>query len=201
MTVFQLSYAMLWALALVLGLASVVLLYLLAQLQARAGQASAGYGVNLIGRPIPGKAKDGFSGVSIDVRPFEHQSNIALVLSPDCSTCRNLMSELKANQSGDIAELPLWILCMGDFDRCQAAVSGLRFFPVLVQDVRDQEAIDLLRVGFPAAIVVNQAGIIIDVHHRMSINGIVAALKTLRQRDRTRALRNEESAPQAVEAV
>lgn len=198
-TLFQASYVLLWVLALVLALASVVLLYLLAQLQTRAGHADTGYGIKLIGRPIPGTSeKDALSGVPMDTRPFDHERHIALVLSPDCSTCRSLMSELKANQSGDIAELPLWLLCMGDFERCQGAVADLRSFPVLVQDVRDEETIDLRLAGFPAALVLDETGTIVDVQHPLSIKDIVTVVETLRQRDGTRAL---EPAPQDVEAA
>jgi hypothetical protein len=197
MTLFHMSYALLWGLALVLVLASVILLYLLAQLEARIGRATtAGYGINLIGSELSiALAKDALSGVVPDTRAFRNKLHVVLALTPGCGTCRRLINELKAEPHREIAGIPLMLLCMGGFEQCKAAVADLRLTTVCVLDVRDDATADLWLAGFPAALVVDEAGIVIDVRHPLTIKGVVAAVENSKVSRRYRASHHGDAVP------
>jgi hypothetical protein len=177
MNLFQFSYVLLWLLALVLALASVVLLYLLAQLQARVARTGTGYGAKFIGRQLPfSSAKDVHTSVTTRVPVFDHRPHVVLLLSPNCGTCRSLLDEITAATDGDVAGLPLLLLCMGSFDACKSAVAKIHSVPVLVLDVRNDETSDLWLAGFPAAFILDDTGVVIDVRHPLSLQGVMAAI-------------------------
>ena len=177
MTLFQLSYLLLWVLALVLALASVVLLYLLARFQERVARTGTGYGAKFIGRELPFSfAKDAHSGTATRVQAFEHRPHVVLLLSPDCGSCRSLLSELAAATEQHLADLPLSLVCVGSLDACQAAIAKIHSVAILLQDVRNGDPSDLRFVGFPAAFMLDDTGVVTDVRHPWSLQGVMAAV-------------------------
>ncbi len=178
MTLFQVSYLLLWTLAIALVPISAVLLYLLAQLEDQFKREGTGYGNNLIGRKLPTfSAKDPSSGAVRDIHQFPNRIHVILALSPDCTTCRSLMKELSSTASSDLARIRLFVLCMGDLERCKAAVADVRSVPVLVHDEKGDSTSDLWFVGFPAALVIDESGVVVDVRHPLSVKGVIAAVE------------------------
>lgn len=169
MTIFHLSYLLLWALALVLALASVVLLYLLAQLQTRSDRSWVGYEARFLGRELTfSSAKDLRSGQEPASRPFRSRTHVVLILSPNCGSCSSLISELKSEPQNEIGGVPLLLLCTGEFERCKAAVTGVHLAQVLALNGRDDATKSILLLGSPTAVVVNEAGIVVDIRHSAS---------------------------------
>lgn len=179
LTFFELSYALLWLLALVLVPVSVVLLYLHAQLQARSGRAFPS-GSQLIGRKMPVlAAKDLASGVARRIEEIPGRVHAVLLLMPDCGSCVGLMSELRSSSPRDIVDIRLQVLCMGRLNRCQNAVAEIQSAPVLVLDTSDDESADFWRTGAPALLIVNELGTIIDVRRPSALSDIAQAINNV----------------------
>jgi hypothetical protein len=176
-TLFQLSYALLWILALVLVPVCVVLLYLLARLQATPRYAFPA-GAQLIGKKMPVfSAKDPRTGAPREVEAFRGQIHAILALSPDCGSCLRLMNELKSHPIGDLTQARILLLCMGSLERCQAPIADIHSVPVLVLDVMDDKTEQLWLTGLPAVLIVNEAGVIVDVKHASTLHGVLTAIE------------------------
>jgi hypothetical protein len=67
--------------------------------------------------------------------------------------------------------------------------------PVYVLDTRDDSTMDLWLVGFPAALVVDESGVILDVRHPLSVKGVIAALNGASAIERYPMSRQEVAAP------
>jgi hypothetical protein len=185
MTLFQLSYLLLWVLAILLVPVAVILLYLLAQLERLHRREGVGYGNNLIGRKFPA-----FSAVAAStgsVRPiddYKDQLHVVLAVSSDCNTCRGLMAELASMTRHELSTVRLILLCMGDSGRCQEAVAEIGAVPVYIYDNREDATEDLRFAGFPAALVVDESGMVVDVRHPLSIKAAVASIENATLSDR-----------------
>jgi hypothetical protein len=184
-TLFQLSYLLLWVLAIVLVPISVILVYLLAQLGTQSKRDGSGYGNNLIGRQLPEfLAVDAASGFKSSIHIFPGQIHVVLALSSGCTSCKSLMQELSSASSHDVAEIRMLVLCMGDLETCGAAVAGIDSVPVYLHDVRDDSSADLWLAGFPAALVVDESGFVADIRHPLTVKGVIAAVRNATVRDR-----------------
>jgi hypothetical protein len=182
MTVFELSYALLWVLALVLVVATVLLLYLLAQLQEQFGRESSGFGNNLIGRKLPAfQPIDASTGVVRRLDEFGGHEHVILMLTPHCSACKSLAAELKNTSEGKLASLRLLMLCMGGDADCRSVSREIRSVPVLLWDANDDATSELWYVGFPAALIVDGDGLVVDVRHPLSIGGLASAVANSRR--------------------
>jgi hypothetical protein len=180
LTLFQLSYLLLWILAVALVVVAIVLLYLLAQLHSQLRLAPPRR-VNLVGLKFPAfSAKHPMSGETSDNRVFKGQLHAILAVSPNCGSCFRLINELKACCESDLAQVPILLLCLGSLERCRLAVDGIHSIQVLVLDVKDGEAKDLWLIGFPATVIVNEAGHIVDVSHPSTFRGVVSAIQDAR---------------------
>lgn len=180
MTLFQVSYLLLWIFAILLVPISIVLVYLLAQLETLFKREGLGHGNNLIDRKLPTfDVIDVSSGV---VHRFDDvvrgQWHIILAVSAGCGSCASLLKELSSSPIGDIFEIRPLVLCMGELDQCRSAVADLRSVPAYVLNVRDDSTIDLWMAGFPAVLIMDETGLVADVRHPLSIRGLVAAAET-----------------------
>jgi len=181
-TLFQLSYALLWILALVLIPISIVLLYLLAQLQPRS-RLLLHDETKMIGRKMPAlSASELSSGVVRQISEFRGLLHVVLVLSPDCGPCLRLMEEIKSTSRGDPTQFSLLLLCKGQFERCRAVVGDIQGFPVLAFDATGAETAGLWLAGVPATIIVDDAGTVVDVRHPASFGDVIAAVESTRTR-------------------
>lgn len=180
-TLFQLSYALLWMLALTLIPISIVLLYLLAQLQARGGH-SLHDESKLIRQKMPDlSAQELPSGAVRPINELRGQLRVVLVLSPDCASCLRLIEEIRSVSPSDVASIPLLLLCKGQFERCRAVIADIQRVPALALDWRDAEAAGLRLAGVPAAIFVDHAGTVIDVRHPTSFREVITAIESARK--------------------
>lgn len=178
MTLFQVSYLLLWALAIVLIPVSIVLLYLLAQLESQFKREGTGHGNNLIGRKLPGfQVTNVRTGKVENGIGYPGQVHVVLALSDGCNTCRSLMRELAATPSADLKYIRLLVLCMGELEGCKKAVSDIHAVPTYVHDARVEATADLWMAGFPAALVVDASGIVVDVRHPLALKGVRSAVR------------------------
>jgi hypothetical protein len=97
-----------------------------------------------------------------------------------------MMQELAATTSTDFSETRLLVLCIGDLERCKDAVSDIHSVPVYVHDARVESTAELWLAGFPAALIVDEAGFVVDVRHPLSLKGVFAAVKNATLNDRFR---------------
>lgn len=199
MTLFQFSYLLLWALAIVLVPVAVILVYLLAQLESLHRREGSGYGNNLIGRKFPAfSAIDAVTGEMRPVAEFSGQTYVVLLVSPGCNTCRSLIAELTAMTSRKLAQTRVLVLCMGDQGRCTDELRDIRTVPVFAHGEKIEATADLWLAGFPAALVVDDSGMVVDVRHPLSIKGVVSAIENATVSDRYRKSRVQDVAPTRV---
>lgn len=184
MTLFQLSYALLWGLAILLVLASVVLLYLLANLKAQAGRA-AGTSVGghaLVGHSIADlRCKEMHSGKPGLLGDHLGDRNVVICLSVSCGVCRGFLNDLLQRPSG--GEVTFVALCMGELKYCKSLVSSVssgssRAGPVPLVVYDNNERREILTIGTPAALLVNKAGMVIDVLHPSSMEALIKTIST-----------------------
>lgn len=176
MTLFQLSYLALWILALVLVPVSVALLFMLGQLREQAGP---GYRHHLLGRKMPAFSAKDSSGTERRIDEFLDKSRVVLVVSSGCDSCRKLLDDLALRPEEDLEAIGLILVCVGDFRSCSRALSGIHAIAALSLDPRDKndETIDIILAGYPAALLLSDAGVIVDVRHPLSSKGLLAALE------------------------
>lgn len=185
MTLFQLSYLLLWVLAVFQTAVSVIAVYLLAQLRVQIMREGVGQGNNLIERPMPVfPVTDIASGLVQQSGWYTGQTHVVLAVSAGCGSCRGLLQELSSRSAADLSEIHLLVLCMGDAELCKEEAKGIQAVPVYVHEVKVESSADLWRVGFPAALVVDEEGVVVDVRHPLSIKGLLAAVRNATWRDR-----------------
>jgi hypothetical protein len=177
MTLFHLSYLLLWLLAILLIPVSFVLVYLLAQLESQFRREGLGHGNNLIGRRLPT-----FGGIEAATGAAQRidevvrgQRYIILAVSAGCGSCASLIKELSSAQIGGISDIRILVLCMGEQGQCRSAMADLRSIPVYLLDARDDSTVDLWMVGFPAALFLDEFSIVADVRHPLTIRGLITA--------------------------
>jgi hypothetical protein len=184
MTAYHLSYALLWLLAILLLPTCAVLLYVLTQLKEQFSREAAGFGNNLINRKLELlPTKDAVTGVARDFDTFPGETHIILVASPGCASCKSILAELASTTRGSLSDLRIAILCMGNFERCRAALADIQSVPTLVVDVNNDITSDLWFIGTPATIVVDREGIVADVRHPLTMKGIRAVFNEAREGD------------------
>lgn len=103
MTLFQLSYLLLWVLALLLIPVSVILLYLLAQLGVQIKREGVGQGNNLIQRAMPAfPVTDLATGLIQSSGWYPGRTHVVLAVSAGCNSCRSLLQELSSKTAAEL---------------------------------------------------------------------------------------------------
>jgi hypothetical protein len=122
MTLFQLSYSFIWALAIVLIPISALLLYLQANLKVQVKYVtdSGALGHALVGRSLGAltgtQVPTGKTGV---LESFLGQKNVVLALSPHCGSCNSWLSQLSSDSIRKLNDIVFVVLCMGQQQLCE----------------------------------------------------------------------------------
>jgi hypothetical protein len=66
-------------------------------------------------------------------------------------------------------------------------VAGIDSVPVYLHDVRDDSSADLWLAGFPAALIVDESGIVADIRHPLNVKGLISAVENATLTDRYQA--------------
>lgn len=187
MSMYQLSYGLLWTLAIALMPVCFALYRLMKKLKFQVllqtargvnGRALLGQSLaNLLCREVP-------SGQGRLLSHYLKEKNILLVISPHCNTCNVMLEDIRSYTPEKRGELNFITLCMARFNSChekdrEAPSSDVAAIPFLSvsKDMMQRDDNDLWDVGFPAILFLDNSGVIVDVRHPVSIRALMTSLK------------------------
>lgn len=157
---FTASYIALWALVLFQALIALGLLQRISELRRWLSESRASSATGLaVGTDAPTfSAYDLRAGRSISSATFAGRSAVLLFLSPDCPTCRNLVTSLQSLSPRDLSPHALVVICSGEERACKIF---LDYFPSQVSVLldRDRDTWTLYDVtGPPTAVALDAMG-------------------------------------------
>jgi hypothetical protein len=183
MTTFMLSYLLLWLLAILLVVATAVILYLSAQLEAKSALVTQGATLSL-SKAVGSKAPK-FAGYHVatgeawGIETFRDHAHVVLAISPRCQACARLVRELTAIPKKELEGVRLVLLCTGDFEMCSAAVSKVHSVTAIVRDASDMANSYSWLSAVPAALIVDERGVVLDAEHPTSIRAVLMKLNAI----------------------
>ncbi len=182
MTLFQLSYLTLWAVALVLAPLTAVLLYqfslILAMNRLHENSGASGAQTTLAaGRLMPEfSGQDLRSGLFRGTNEWKGTRFVLLALSPTCATCKLLALELTTPSHNVLLDTTVVALCVGSHIACRDALASAGSIPVL--RVNEDHARELTLAGLPIAITVDDKGVVEEIAHPNSITEVARMLSS-----------------------
>jgi methylamine dehydrogenase accessory protein MauD len=161
---FYLSYAVLWALVILLSFVLLGLVRAVYRLQheAQAGSLARTNG-HMRGRQAPAFSGIGVSGEQIQSSDFAGRLTGLLFVGPDCGACEMTLNDLDALKTK--TQQNLVVVCRGEQDECNDLSDSYRLTSEVVVD-RDLAISDLFEItSVPTAVLIGEDGRIRSYGH------------------------------------
>lgn len=150
---FTLTYSLLWIVVLAQTLAILFLVRKLEEIHQSGGIKSIHLPVG--SKPPRFQALDARSGTKVSSREVLQKNSVLVMLSPDCSTCRTMISGLSMLTSA--TNSPLLVICQGRTNDCWKRIEASSLnVPVLIAE--DTDVIGAFQVRRMPAMVILEAG-------------------------------------------
>ncbi len=203
MTLFHLSYAGLWFVALILAVLVTVMVSQFSALL-RLAETYDNQGILAGARQLTsGAALRSFGGRDIRSGAIRTSDEwlgapfVVVALSPTCGACKTFVSELLSTGDVIAGKESVIGICVGDKSACEtSSFAAVRSIPVLT--VAEADVPEMVVTGLPLAIAVRADGIVTDVRHPTAVSEVAAMLAALRDEDRQETLARANNAHAAA---
>ncbi len=177
---FELSYIVLWLIAILLFPISLTILYRVAALYERVSELSVPRSA-ILGTPIPGTtALDLRSGEVQLEQHWKTGSRAFLVLSARCSSCKSILRGLSAIHIENLPKTRLSVLCVSSPGRCQAVFKTIRGAPIPFLRPNDwPDHTEIAVGGLPAILVLDEQQRIREIRSPTSAHDLMSFMTLL----------------------